>query len=286
MISPRGTHLCLAIVLLLTSCTDSTPPTAVNSPGYDDDLIGSVLTEAAAAKLRGGRFVAPQSERPGTISSDAARRFAEVWLQQFGPYVRRALEQQHGQNIAIAELTPSPRVLMAKSPYDNIRSDLPQAIRNVLSDYYLVVFERANVPVVVVGVSAASQLAVQDGRIVYPQRYGNEFRVSGIPINKSVMTLTPEHAAIAAARASGDLVHGEPQLMSRGPHYHPLLGFWRVPMQNGSSLLVDSNGQILPDGAFSHEDAEQFRMRAESRQSRSKTSSLLLNVANSARRNP
>jgi hypothetical protein len=234
-----------AFLAVLVACAD---PIRHDPVAVDETVsLTAALTAEAASQMVDGGFPGVPSIREGAITPERARMIAEAWLDQFAAYNWTAIERQHGGPIDASRLRASDRILLAESPYGDLPADAPVPVRNVLSDYYLIAFEDDGVPKLVVGVSAAaSGVKLLDDRIVFTTHSGNEFRVSGIPQRyREQITIEPERAVLIAYSAYGARVASPPRFITRGFRYSPILGTWKVDLEDSTVALVGWDGSIL-----------------------------------------
>lgn len=94
----------------------------------------------------------------------------------------------------------------------------------------------------------ATNLSIRDGHLLSPPGHGNEFRSAGIPVDGS-RVVTPEQAAVMAAKATGRTVTSRPRFIREGFRFYPQRGVWAVELNGGgtapSRALVSEDGTVV-----------------------------------------
>jgi hypothetical protein len=192
------------------------PPVEAISRELADALSPSVLASLNSA----GQFetVAIDSTAGPQLSEAEAKAFAIVFARNYAVHARSYFEGQRLARIDFQRLTPCGRALYASS-----RARVsPQAEvheRNFIGPRWVIALCSAGEPQLSVAVAAlAVEMKVKDGEfITFPGPHGNEFLPSGIPAEwDGALPVSPEQAAILAAKLSGHHVTKVPQLVLAG----------------------------------------------------------------------
>lgn len=184
----------------------------------EDDLRASVSGDAAATVTATGKFLIAQP-LPGLadlVAQGDAVLLATAWSRQFGPLLRGMLEQAHGAPIRLDKVAPCGRPLYAVSPFKEPPLDMLPAARRSVGPWWLVTLCEGSTPKLSVAVSAwATELRLENGRIVFPPNAGMEFYGHGIPLGHTgEYPASPERAAVAAAQITGGRVTNVPRLIA------------------------------------------------------------------------
>lgn len=229
----RFRTVCYALLAgSLVSC-QSDFPTAPQPTG--NELRESLTGEAAMAVNEAGKFVlpAPPPSLASVVAPENASRLAVVWARQFGPLLRANLEGVHGGSIGLAKLVACGRPLYAGSAFEEPPLDVLPSARRAVGPWWLITLCEGAIPKVSVAVSAwATELTIENDRIVFPTNFGMEFYGHGIPLGHSgEYPVSPERAAVSTAQQTGRRVSSVPNLIadfrSRGHPGHARWG-WQV----------------------------------------------------------
>lgn len=233
---------CVLLAGSLVSCQSEFP--TAPQPTVNE-LRESLTGEAAMAVNEAGKFVlpAPPPSLASVVSPGQASSLAVVWARQFGPLFRANLEGVHGGPIGLAKLAACGRPLYAGSAFEEPPLDVLPAARRAVGPWWLITLCEGTSPKVSVAVSAwATELTIENDRIVFPTNSGMEFYGHGIPLGHSgEYPVSPERAAVSIARETGRRVSSIPSLIadfrSRG---HPGHARWGGQLE--SSVAVRTLG--------------------------------------------
>jgi hypothetical protein len=217
-----------------------------------DDLRASVTGDAASAVSDAGKFVlpAPPITLATQLTSVEATKLAVVWSQQFGPLLRSDLEGAHGGPIAFGNLEPCGRPLYGESAFEEPPLDMLPSSRRAVGPWWFITLCQGDTPTVSVAVSAwATELRIVDNRIVFPTNQGMEFSGHGIPLGHTgEYPVSPELAAVSAARQTGRRVASSPYLLApfnkRG---HPGYARWHWRLED-TVVVKTETGRSLSAG--------------------------------------
>src|SRR5436190_8228652 len=201
-----------ALLLAVTAgttfgCTDS-PLRA--TPSDATAIRSQVVGQAQLALGADGLFAQAalgNSAAPSEIPLGRARDLAVAFLKTFGPQFHHMMESDHQGTVDLNALKPCGRVFLAVTPNEPLTPETPAWVQRAHGSWWLVSFCGAQQDrEVSVAVSAlATPMEVdKGGRLVYPLDDQSEFfQVLGIPRALGELPPEPEHAAMAAAIASG-----------------------------------------------------------------------------------
>lgn len=210
----RGVWYAFLFASLVSCQTDF--PTAPQPTS--DELRASLTGEAANAVNGAGKFVlpAPPPSLASVVSPGQASSLALVWARQFGPLLRPGLEGVHGRPIAFDKLTQCGRPLYAVSAFEEPPLDVLPAARRAVGPWWLITLCEGVTPKLSVAVSAwATELSIENNRIVFPTNAGMEFYGQGIPLGHSgEYPVSPERAAVSTARQTGRRLTSIPNLIT------------------------------------------------------------------------
>jgi hypothetical protein len=215
----------------------------------DAATVAGVVTDAAAESLgEDGRFDVGAGGGSGEITEARARLLANLWPLQFGPSVLSALERARGGSIDLAALRDCGRAFYARSSFRPLPSEVPAPYHRMFGGWWMVpLCGRSGDIEVALAVSAlATDVDVRDGRIVLPAVGGVWFEWVGVPPGSAdALSLSPEVAAVAAARLTGRRVSRVPELIA--PHFRDASLFtprWRVRLDGRASVKEVRTGRV------------------------------------------
>jgi hypothetical protein len=217
-------------MIAVAACDHRQLPTELSAP---IDATGFVVQNAARLLDDSGHFIlpAPDGEGMQIVSPARAREIAEAAVAMFSSTQRPYLERQRGGNIDFRLLRAESRVYFAESPLEQSDfNDVHPGLRKDAGPYYLVTFRQAERPVLSVSVSAYdTDLNIENGKIVFPVRHGNDFRIQAIRQgDMEGAPVSPEHAARIAFEAVGARVIDTPQLVLASREFAPQYARWRL----------------------------------------------------------
>lgn len=204
----------IAIAFALSCWGDRT----VTAPEPTPDQLSQAVTGDAAAVVSDGKFVlpAPEATVSKQLSSGEAVVLARTWARQFGPLIRSSFEDDHGAGIRFDKLLACGRPLYAVSGFAEPADDILPAVRRAIGPWWLITLCDGALPQLSVSVSAwATELRIENGRLVYPLNSGAEFSAQGIPLGHvGEYPSSPERAAFSTAQQTGRRVTSVPQLVA------------------------------------------------------------------------
>jgi hypothetical protein len=225
-----------ALLLVGIACTDAgRVPTQLSVPS---DVRPFVTPEVAASLDQHGLFVFPERQGDAQhIGAARAREIAVAEVATFERFNRTSLEKQRGAPIDFDALQPDARVYYAESPYvQDIPSDVHPALRKYAGPYYLVTMSDKTGPVLSVAVSAYdTDVAIQNGRIILPQRNGGDFRVQAVRTSAG-LPVAPEQAARIASEALRVGISAVPELVLPSNSYVPQVARWRLQLARPTTV--------------------------------------------------
>lgn len=259
--APRTRRLAAALaaaMAALTACDTGTRPES-SSPPITSQTMRQYVTPAAAANLdASGHWKLAESnakDRP-QLTRGRAEALAVLWPLQFGPWIQRRLESEHGGAIDLKGLARCGATYYAASPYQPLdaataSNPATEAAQRGFGPWWLVTFcSSSGTPQLSVGVAAyATELDVKGGEIIiprFPKMGGEWFSGEGIPRSARQDYLeAPERAAQRLALASGLRVAAVPELVV--PDHRdgfPNRARWRLKLE-GPAPAVGQNGRTL-----------------------------------------
>lgn len=252
----RFRTVCYALLAASLLSCQSDFPTAPQPTG--NELRESLTGEAAIAVNDAGKFVlpSPPPSLASVVSPGNASGLAVVWARQFGPLFRGNLEGVHGGSIGFNKLMACGRPLYARSAFEEPPLDVLPSARRAVGPWWLITLCEGAVPKVSVAVSAwATELKIENDRIVFPINSGMEFYGQGIPRGHSgEYPISPERAAVAAARQTGRRVSSVPILFadfrSRG---HPGHARWAWQLDESVALRTHAGRSVATSEVYAGE---------------------------------
>lgn len=219
------------LCLVLAACTrdisgaHSVPPMRADTSMLTAE-IGRTLSPTGLFNLIG-----QPAGSIGELTESQARAIGRAWAHQFFPWVQGPLERQRGLKIDGAKLRDCPRLYYAESPYAPVEDTTDGGVvRRVFGSWWVVPLCVNGVPQVALGIAAyATDIEIQNNRIVFPRTGGGEFVWRGIPSDASGFPLSPEAAARFVAIKTGARVASAPRLIM--PHFRdggPALARWEM----------------------------------------------------------
>jgi len=238
----------LGLLALLAGSACSDRQDATVGPEITPNLMSTIVTGRAAANLDGnGRFrlKGPPESGARQLAEREAKALAELWPEQFGAWIRPALEREHGGSIEFALLKVCGRPLYAESPFEPFDSDIitdPMAAvaQRVFGPWWLFnLCNASDIPQVSLAVSAYStDLTIKDGRLDGPVLGGEWFSAEGIPLGAAdEFILSPERSAERVASQSKRRIRDVPRLIiplrREGFPNHP---YWMLELEESVSV--------------------------------------------------
>jgi hypothetical protein len=216
--------------------------------------VRSYVTEPVSKELDAeGFFVLPRPAAGSTrITPERAIGLAMADVTSFERFNQPYLESQRGAKIDLSTLRPDGRVFYAESPYEqDTPSDVHPSIRNHAGPYFLVTLRDATGPVLSVAVSAyATDLRIENGRLILPPNHGSNFRVQAIRADDPVgIPVSPEHAARIASQRFAARVAKVPELVLPGEGFVPQYARWRLTLDRAVALQVGRTGRRFNSNA-------------------------------------
>jgi hypothetical protein len=193
----------------------------------------------------------PPAGSNGELTESQARTMGRAWARQFFPWVKGKLETEHGQQIDGGKLRDCPRIFYAESPYAPLEDTADAGVsRRVFGPWWIVPLCVNGLPQVSLGIAAyATEVTIQNDRIVLPRMGGGDFVWRGIPLNGPEFPISPEAAARLAAKQTGSRVASVPRLVM--PHFReggPALARWEMAIAP-SVTLQNLQGQNASDAS-------------------------------------
>jgi hypothetical protein len=246
-----------SILALSAACSDKP---AILSPGNEHlavSLVSRALTPEIAASLNSnGEFVnagASVGSQYPEISATQAAALALFWGHNIAPYFYRYLERGHGGPVDFKSLSVCGRTFYARTAISSVPSEIPEPYRRSYGPWFLTTLcDMNSAPAVSVAVSAwATDLAIQNGRLMRPHFSGNEFFGVGIPAGHvGEYPASPETAAALAA-TGGSLVSSIPELiMPLNTRGAPQSARWHVRLNEPVSLQSVSSSAVTATELF------------------------------------
>ena len=230
-------------VICLASCTAlvigcQTHDDSLTAPQISANSMLSIVTGTAAQNLDVSghfRLQGPPSGGPAQLNRSQAEALATLWPRQFGTWIVRRLEREHGGNLDLRSLTVCGRTFYAESPLEpmdvSVAADPGGAVaQRVYGPWWLVTMCGSGaVPQLSLAVSAyATDLTIEKGVIRGPAIGGEWFSPEGIPVGQGEDFLeAPERAALHVAVSTGRRVLHVPRLITPvRPDGSPNHSFW------------------------------------------------------------
>jgi hypothetical protein len=243
----KGALFCV----LLAACTQDLSGTHPLASTMADT---SMLTvEVARALTPKGLFnvSGPPAGSNRELSESQVRTIGRAWARQFFPWVKGKLEAEHGQQIDGGKLRDCPRIYYAESAYAPLEDTADAGVsRRVFGPWWVVPLCVNGVPQVSLGIAAyATDVTIQNDRIVLPRIGGGDFVWRGIPVNGPEFPISPEAAARLAAKLTGSRVASVPRLVM--PDFReggPALARWEMAIAP-SVTLQNEQGQNASDAS-------------------------------------
>jgi hypothetical protein len=238
-----------AIVLVSAACSER----AAGGPQVPDpQSLALYLSGAAAEQLQPDgtlRIVNAQTlgSRP-QITEAQARELAAAYAAAHLRGILPTLEEDRGAPINIAGITVCPRVFYAESPVEELPNDIPAPYHRFYGPFWLTTLcTPSGEAVIALAVSAyATELRVEDGKLWYPKRHGEEFRIAGIPPGEeNQLPLSPELAVRHAAQASNRRIAAIPRLILQWPpeSAYPQLARWQLSLDAEADVRAPGTPQ-------------------------------------------
>lgn len=236
--------LSVSSVLLAVACEPSTAPPRP----LTDDLKSHVTAEAARGLSPDGHFAlsAPESRAYPQVSGAQAGELALAFARTFGPHMRAYLEKDYGGTIDFEALRVGSPAYYAATPFHAVPREAGPALRNAYGPYYLVyLVDAAGTPVLTVSVAGHTEASVANGRLTFPQAYGNDFVAHGIrPGEGFSMPPLPEQAVRIASAAAGARAVSAPTLVLGSREYHPVHARWKVTLDRAVEARAGDRGEV------------------------------------------
>ena len=229
----------------IVGCAD-TPTRA--APADLSSVRSHVVGQAALAIGSDGLFAqeALGAAGPSEISLERGRQLAVVFLKTFGPQFLNMMQNDHEGPIDLSALKPCGRAFLAVTPYEPLPPATPGWVQRIHGSWWLVSFcgaqEDREVSVAVSALAARMDVD-ESGRLVYPPDDQSEFfLVLGIPRSLGELPQEPEHAAVAAATASGKSINAVPRFIAPPGVNFPQVGHWENVLDGAARVPVESHG--------------------------------------------
>jgi len=233
----RKILLCSGLVVVGSSCDDAaevvrpTPPTSVAA---------FVTAEAAANLDTDGRVIlpGPLTQPYPQITESQARGFADAYRRIHLPHVIGVIERDRGGGIDVGKLRSCGRAYHVEPAIEPLPPNVLPAARRAYGPRWLITFcGSAGTPQVSVAVSAyATDLALENGRLIYPVEGGEFFFVAGIPIGQADgLPGQPESAIAWFAARTGIRISRVPHLVML-PRTWPQLAYWKLELERPAML--------------------------------------------------
>ncbi|HEX2080290.1 MAG TPA: hypothetical protein VHG08_21490 [Longimicrobium sp.] len=234
----------LFLVLFLGGCEAATSlPVAL----HPDDLHSYVTPELAQSITPDGRLVLapPESGAYPQITEGRAIELAVAFNNTFTHSTLGRLEADHGRQIKPAELRIGSPAYFAATPYQPVPASAHAGLRNAFGPYFLIyLVDAAGTPVLSLAVAGYSEAMVENGRVRFPQNYGNDFFVQAVRLGEGfVAPPSPEQAVRLASLATGARVAAVPELVLPSRNYHPVHAHWRVTLDREVTARGRDSGE-------------------------------------------
>lgn len=255
----------IGAVGVLAACDPGTRPEST-PPAITPETMQQYVTAGAAANLDAGghwKLAEPNAKDRPQITRRQAEALAELWPIQFGPWIHRQLESEHGASIDLKALARCGVTYYAASPYQPLdaataSNPATEAAQRAFGPWWLVTLcSAAGTPQLSVGVAGyAIELGVKGGEIVmprFPKMGGEWFSVEGIPRSASQEFLeAPERAVQRLALASGLRVAAVPELIVPDhTNGFPNRARWRLKLESPAFAVGQSGRALSSDEYYS-----------------------------------
>jgi len=235
-------------VFLSASCSDSSESTA--DPTLEG-IYASVVGPALSGLDQNGVFqltpAAPVS--PQEIREGEARDLAIAYVKTFGPFMRAALEKQHGRPIDFQALVVCGRAFYAETPYEPFPdevADFGTPLRTVYGSWWIFGFcnERGQLQISE-AVPAITRARIVDGQL--RDLSGTDQFMRGVPQGwDSPVGLSPERAVVRAATRTARKVKAVPRLIASDLQQGiPQSALWRLELDRAASLVRRGTGEAV-----------------------------------------
>lgn len=226
---------------------------------FDVNMTSYITSALRTALDPSGSFRFPEPEAPPggppILTSLQAAELAVAYARQFAPYIRSSLEKDHGGPIDFESLEVDGQTLFVESAYEPLPEGTYMPFQKAAGPYYLFTLQEGGQPTLSVAVSAyATDLRIENGRVLLPKISGNEFRMNGInPTTGLGVMTTPELAVQRASQTIGALVNSLPVLRSRGMYWSPQLAYWEVELDRSMPVRVEGRGTSTNRAYITHD---------------------------------
>jgi len=209
------------------------------------------LSGAAAEQLRPdgtlGIVNRPTVGAQPQIGEAQARELAAAYAATHLRGILPTLERDRGAPIDITGITVCPRVFYAEAPVEELPSEIPAMYHRFYGPWWLTsLCTPSGEAVIALAISAyATELWVEDGKLRYPMRHGEEFRIVGIPPGEeNQLPIPPEVAVRQAAKVSNRRIAGIPRLILQFPpeSAYPQLARWQLSLDAEAEVEVSGSG--------------------------------------------
>jgi hypothetical protein len=235
-----------AIVALSGACSDrgaSAPQAPAGRESLEHYLSGTALNQLHGDGTLRIANVPTQGTRP-QISETRAREIATAFIATHLRGLRRTLENDRGAPIDVNSVVLCPRVYYAETPLDEVPNDVPDVYHRLYGPWWLTsLCTPGGEPVVALGISAYStELEISEGKLIYPNVAGGEFRWVGIrPGEDNLLPIPPESAVRRAAGIANRRVASIPRLVLR-PLQYPQLAQWHLTLDSEADFRLREGG--------------------------------------------
>jgi hypothetical protein len=190
------------------------------------------------------------------INEVQARELAAAYATTHLRGILPTLERDRGAPIDITGITVCPRVFYAESPTEELPSEMPAMYHRLYGPWWLATLcIPSGEAVIALAVSAyATELRVENGKLWYPERGGEEFRIAGIPPGEeNQLPLSPEVAVRHAAKAANRRIAAIPRLILQSPPQsaYPQLARWQLSLDAEAEVRVSTkSGKVKVKDLF------------------------------------
>lgn len=243
-----------ATALLGGGCFDGTTSTP-DVPGGSESLAHYLSGPAANLLQADGKLRIATTPTVGSrpqISEAQARELAAAYAATHVRGILPTLERDRGASIDITGITVCPRVFYAESPTEELPSEMPAMYHRLYGPKWLTTLcTPGGEAVIALAISAyATELRVENGKLWYPLRHGEEFRVVGIPQGEeNQLPLPPEVAVRTAATLANRRIAAIPRLILRSPptSAYPQLAQWHLSLDAEAEIQVEGKNAKVKD---------------------------------------
>jgi len=211
-----------------------------------------VTPEVAANLDADGRLIlsGPLELPYPQITAERARELAEAFRVIHLPMIVQVMEKDRGAGINVSQLRVCGRTYYAEPTVEPLPPTVGGAFRRAYGPHWVVsLCGRSGVPEVSVSVAAyATDLGLEDGRLIYPQFEGGMFFSSvGIPVGSPEgVPGYPESAVASVATKTGVRVSKTPRLVTL-PRTMAQLSYWTLELERPAIVRSLTTGRARAD---------------------------------------